>query len=453
MIGNWSRVFDPGLGYYYSHQPTGMVIGAYLVMIVLTILALACSYLPPLARWLMIPVGLLMFDDSRRGLSIPVMIAVPILIGALLVVAKLIRDKRTTWLKVGTTTFELLGVAGIAMCLGALTLLRPTIVPPAQPKALQKPGPRIVLAVFDELDPVHVIEKWPKEMPENEFIKLSRESLYFENCLQPGKETLYSLPAMTIGHTVELAKPAGNNTLNLIAGGKKREWAEKPNVLLEARDSIGASAMGWYHPYDREFPGVDGKFYERVSDNPIFCFWLMVDFLVERPFQMVGKNSQTKMLNTFYSIRQREMIEDFHRTVPDFIKQHYGFILLHVPCPHGPYVMRPVEGDPLGFDPQSYYGATAYAGEIYRTIEKTLKESKVPYTLIATSDHNLRIPLNGINPCGRVPMMISGTNIKVTQKVTTQAYGELVADVVRTLIANPNAPSDVIIRALTKPHP
>ena len=452
MIGNWSRVFDPGIGYFYSHQPTGMVMAAYALMAVLTIVAFACTFLPKWTRLFLVPVMLLMADDLRRGLGIPILpFVVIVLVGFGLVFAA-VKKGKTTWLRSGTLSLELLGYAGIATMLGALTLFRSMPLPISETPVTQKPGSRIVLVVFDELDPVHAIEKWPSKYPENEFMKASKQSLYFADCAMPGPETLYSLPAMTIGHTVDKAKAADNHTLNLIIEGKKREWNEKPNVLLEAKDTVGASAMGWYHPYDRVFPGIEGKFYERVSDNPVFCFCLLFDFLIERPFQMVGKNSQTKMLNTFYSQRQREMIESFHREVPKFIDDHFGVILLHVPCPHGPYVMRPVEGDPLGFDPESYYGAAAYAGEIYRTIEKTLKAGSVPYTLIATSDHNLRIPLNGIKPCGRVPMIISGTNIQSPMMVKNKTYGEHVADVIRILMAKPNAGESELIQAMTKPR-
>ena len=101
-----------------------MAIGAYMLMATLAIVAFACTFLPPMAGWLMIPIGLLMFDNTRRGLGISVIIAVPILVAVLLVIAKMVKNKQTTWLKSGTLTLELLGFAGIATCLFGLTLLR-----------------------------------------------------------------------------------------------------------------------------------------------------------------------------------------------------------------------------------------------------------------------------------------------------------------------------------------
>ncbi|MBS1703161.1 MAG: hypothetical protein JST12_15970 [Armatimonadetes bacterium] len=427
-----------------------MLIAAYTLMAVLSVLIFGCTYLPAWTRWLLIPISLVMADDFRRGFSIPFLVFAGMAAVAFLLIWQAVRKEKTTWLRGGTLILELLGYAGIATCIGALSLFRANPpAPKSQALNAHKTGPRIVVAVFDELDPVHTLEKWPSQYPPNEFLDLAKRSLDFTNCLEPGPETLYSLPAMTIGHTVERAKAAGPQTLNLIVGGKKREWNEKPNILLEARDTVGASAMGWYHPYDREFPGVEGRFYERVSDDPTFCFWLLFDFLVERPFQMVGKNSQTKMLNTFYSNWQRKIIEDFHAQVPSFIDEHHGLIFLHVPCPHVPYVMHPIPGDPLGFDPESYYGAVDYAGEICKTMEDTLAKTGEPYTFIATSDHNLRATLHGIKPCGRVPMLISGTNIVKPGRVNDQACGEHLADVVRLLISNPNASELDIVRAMT----
>jgi hypothetical protein len=451
MMGNWSRVFDPGTQYFYETQPVGLVIACYLLMLVVAAMVFACTYLPAKFRWLIIPFALLMADNLRLGLSIP---AIPFAIVLLVLVGltfQAVKKRKTTWLRAGTLSLEILGYASVVTLLAGITLfLRPPYKEPVVAQS-KKAGPRIVIAIFDELDPAHALENWPKGRPENRFHSMATRALNFKNCEQPGGETMYSLPAITIGQRVDKAKPMTDRDLNLIVGGQKRTWDEKPNIILEAKDTIGASMFGWYHPYNRLFAGIEGKAMERAPSSTAFSFWFLFDCMIARPFQMVGKNSQTKILNTFYSNRQRSMIEEFHSQSTEFTEKHHGLIFYHIPCPHVPYVMRPIEGDPLGFDIQSYYGAVEYAGEICRSIESTLAETGEPYTLIATSDHNLRAVLNGIKPCGRVPMLMVGTNLK-PQTVEQTAYCEHVAEVVRLLIKDPKATQDEIVKVMTSPR-
>lgn len=451
MMGNWARVFDPGTQYFYERQPVGLAIGCYLLMLVVASLVFACTYLPAKLRWLIIPFALLAADNLRLGLSIPFLTFGIIVLLILAFTFQAVKKEKTTWLRAGTLSLEILGYAAVVTMLAGITIFFRPAYQESEQASSQKSGPRIVIAIFDELDPAHALENWPKGRSENRFQSMAKRALNFKNCEQPGGETMYSLPAMTIGQKVDKAKPMTDRDLNLIVGGQKRTWNEKPNIILEAKDTIGASMFGWYHPYDRLFPGIEGKAMERAPSNPAFAFWFLFDCMVARPFQMVGKNSQTKILNTYYSNRQRAMIEEFGSQSTQFTEKHHGLIFYHIPCPHVPYVMRPIEGDPLGFDIQSYYGAVEYAGEICRGIESTLAETGEPYTLIATSDHNLRAVLNGIKPCGRVPMLMVGTNLK-PQTVEQPAYGEHIAEVVRLLIKNPNATQDEIVKAMTAPR-
>jgi hypothetical protein len=451
MMGNWSRVFDPGTQYFYETQPVGLVIACYLLMLVVVVIVFACTYLPAKLRWLIIPFALLMADNLRLGLSLPAITFAIVLLVLVGLTFQAVKKQKTTWLRAGILSLEIMGYAAVVTLLAGITIfMRPAYKTP-ETVTKQNKGPRIVIAIFDELDPAHALDNWPKDRRENRFQSMAKRALNFKNCQQPGGETMYSLPAMTIGQRVDKAKPMTDLDLNLIVGGQKRTWNEKPNIILEAKETIGASMFGWYHPYNRLFPGIEGKAMERAPSNTAFSFWFLFDCMIARPFQMVGKNSQTKILNTFYSNRQRAMIEEFGAESTAFTESHHGLIFYHVPCPHVPYVMRPIEGDPLGFDIQSYYGAVEYAGEICRSIESTLAETGESYTFIATSDHNLRAVLNGIKPCGRVPMLMVGTNLK-PQTVEQTAYGEHIAEVVRLLIKNPEATQDEIVKAMTAPR-
>lgn len=450
MMADWARVFDAGLPYFYANRPTGMVIATYALMVVLAAIAFACTFLPAKARWLLIPVAVFMLDNVRMGLALHWALFPVLVVGGLVAVRRLVKQEKTTWLKAGTLTFELLGFVGIATMLAGMTLFRD---PGHDRRSFVQSipsKPRIVLAIFDELDPVHALEQWPKDRPENEFQRFSKRSLSFVNCAQPGPETLYSIPAMTIGHKVDLAKAASGKVLNLIVGGKKREWAEKPNIIVEAREQgQDTSVFGWYHPYDRLYPGVTADTYQRIPDSFDISFWIQVNFLFEHPFRLVKINTQSPMLNAAYAKYQKQMVLDYRSKVLPFLHLHDGLIILHIPCPHGPYVMDPVPGDVLGTSPESYYGNVEYAGQMLADIEKKLKSEPQPYTLIVTSDHNLRISLNGIKPCGRVPMMISGTTLSQPAAVSQPAFGENVANVIRLLLRNPNAPRAEIISRMT----
>ncbi len=450
MMANWARVFDRGLGYFYTHQPTGMYAATYALMAILAVIAFACTFLPTKARWLLIPVAVFMLDNVRIGLALHALLFPVLIIAILFGIRNLVKKEKTTWLRAGTLTFELLGYVGIATMLAGVTLLRS----PHETRRVYKGGverarPKIVLAIFDELDPVHALEKWPTDRSENEFQKLAKRGLNMTNCAQPGPETLYSLPAMTIGQKVDLAKAASPNVLNLIVDGKKREWAEKPNIIEEAKETYGrASILGWYHPYDRIFKNIQAQTFERVTDRFDVSFWIQANFLVEHPFRLIKINTQSPMLNAAYAKWQKEMIEEYHARVAEFVDEHNGLIILHIPCPHGPYVMNPIPGDPLGTDPASYYGNVEYAGKILNTIENSLKKSALGYTLIVTSDHNLRIPLNGVKPCGRVPLIISGPNIGTPTRSDAAVRGEHIADLIRLLMAKPNPTENEIIGSM-----
>ncbi len=445
----WSLIFDAGTGYFYDHHPKGLVLAAYLLTIPLLAITFACTYLPAKFRWVLILPVAIMLDDLRWGLGLPFSRAILAGIVLLGLAIYFVQKKKMTWLRIGTLGLELLGCVGIVIPLAAITQLRNESYPAKQVSTHKTGKGRIVLAIFDELDPVHALEKWPSEYPENEFQKLAKRSIFFQNCLQPGHETMYSLPAMTIGHTIDKAKPASPNVLNLIVGGQKRTWNEKPNVLLEARDTVGASIFGWYHPYPRLFDGIDSKSFERVDDGVEVSFWTEVNMLIQRPFQLFHKSSETLSYRELLARWQKHIVASYHEEMPKFVEDHDGLILLHIPCPHPPYVMHPLPDDPLGSDERSYYGQVLYAGEMLKTLQDTLAKSGEPYTLVVTSDHNLRVTLNGIKPCGRVPFLVTGTNVNQPRAISNQVYGEHVADLIRLLMKRPNADADEIVSAMT----
>lgn len=449
MMTVWSLVFDAGTGYFYSHHPKGLVIAAYLLMLPIVAIVFACTYLPAKFRWALILPTLVMLDDLRWGLGLPLTRALPLAVLLLGGAIYLTQKKKITWLKLGTVSLELMGCVGIVIPLAALTLLKNESYASQRVSTHKTHQGRIVLAIFDELDPVHALEKWPSEYPENEFQKLTRRSITFRNCLQPGHETMYSLPAMTIGHTVEKAKPASPTVLNLIVGGQKRTWNEKPNVLLEARDTIGASILGWYHPYPRIFEGIDSKSYERVDDEIGVSFWTEFNMLIQRPFQLFHRSSETVFYRHLLAEWQRHLVTSYHDDMPQFVEDHDGLIMLHIPCPHPPYVMHPLPDDPLGSDERSYYGQVLYAGEMLKTLETKLRQTNEPYTLIVTSDHNLRVTLNGIAPCGRVPFFVTGSQLNQARTVDSTAYGEHVADLIRLLMKQPKADADAVTSVMT----
>jgi hypothetical protein len=117
-----------------------------------------------------------------------------------------------------------------------------------------RPGPRVLWMVFDELDFRVPFLQRPGTVKLPELDRLSSESLFASNAYPPGGETLLSIPALISGRLISEANRTGPEDLMIKFGDGTEpvSWRTQPNVFARARaEGFNTALFGWYHPYCR----------------------------------------------------------------------------------------------------------------------------------------------------------------------------------------------------------
>jgi hypothetical protein len=108
--------------------------------------------------------------------------------------------------------------------------------------------------LFDEMDQRMAFEKRPAWLRLPAFDRLRGESLEATNAFSPGQDTIYAVPALTLGRFLAGAAPQAAADLRLFPSGDSNgvNWSTQATVFSEAA-ALGANVavVGWYHPYHR----------------------------------------------------------------------------------------------------------------------------------------------------------------------------------------------------------
>ena len=251
-------------------------------------------------------------------------------------------------------------------------------------------GPRVVLIVMDAMSRRLAIDARPTSLKLPELDRLRAESVDATQVTQIGRLTKISVPAMLSGLPVVDAKAANNRELTLtLDGGAKQEWSKAPNLLTDAQALGGVGVVvGWYHPYCRIFPSLDG-----CATYPT----RMVGSRARQTgFRRAMRDQQLALLPYLrLRIRQIDIVKSQRRDLVTAARSGgKGLIFLHVIVPHTPWIWDETDSayTLTRFDPDGYYGNLALAdlilGDIRRSMEGAGQWDSAAVVLV--SDHIMR---------------------------------------------------------------
>ncbi len=450
MIANWLRLNDPGVGYAFFDGFRNLVIAAYALHFVFFLIFLLVISLFNRTRIVMsillFPVVLIALDNLRVGLKLGLNVLTLVLFTAVLIVVfYAFKIRKLSMKTICSSALQIFGFIAFVSLLASSRLLfeRPLIDRPVIANDI-KFNRKIVVAIFDELDPVHALEKWPQNLPKNEFQKMQERAISFSNCAQPGRDTIMSIPAMFTGRFVDCSVAVGKNKLNI-------DWENSPNFLAELKKEIPISILGWYHPYSKIFD-VPCEQYPTNNNEQVYSFWLLFSLVYSHTLGLAKVEAIPPILAKENARYHNKINQKYQSKMIPWIREHDGIIILHLPAPHSPFSLYQQSTDKNGQEINSYYQNVLYAGSRLLEIQSELKASGKKYTLIVTSDHNLRKDLNGIKPCGRVPFMIQSSENLGAKVVQRRVFGENVYHLIKQLARNKNLTYLEAAELMSKPR-
>lgn len=314
----------------------------------------------------------------------------------------LIRQSLFPWLR-------WLSTLGYAFCLLAIyrSISLDLVFPASQPATdfaraaehAQVAARRVVWVIFDEMDyglSLDTRSGMASSLPN--FSRLSAAAISATKAFSPGRDTLYSIPALLSGTGLSGITIAPQNKLVLFDRAQQgRQFG--PNSALFSRLPAGpksATVLGFYHPYCKIFPelqachstyfGNAGRWYDSLTffSEPLFSAarrtsWanhLLPEVLLYQ-FDPMYRISKQAMGRLAHSLQNPASSLDF----------------IHLNFPHLPNVyMRRLLQQPLTTDVHAYeqnlVGADMVLGSIVHELQAMAKKQDI--LLIVSSDHWLR---------------------------------------------------------------
>lgn len=265
-------------------------------------------------------------------------------------------------------------------------------VAPAVTRAENTPAakaPRVIVAVFDELDYRLAFETPPQGLALKGLPRLRATSLFATHAFPPSNSTALSMPAMLIGERFMNIQADGWNRLGLYReNGELTSFGDSDTLLHRAaRNGDRIGILGWYHPYCRLFSMaancLDSAGYGHSTSYPASG---MLDILISQWRQIIPAGRPYATLRFENSVtRFRELLAD----------PSLGMVFAHFAVPHFPYIYdagreRLARADLWAPAPS---GSVTYFSNLLlvdRLIDETLDTMNASCTgciLIVTSDH------------------------------------------------------------------
>jgi len=234
-----------------------------------------------------------------------------------------------------------------------------------------QPGPRVVVIVMDAMTRRLAIDERPAALKMPELDRLRAEGIDASRVDQADHQTKLSFPALLSGLAVARAEPLDESEIELtLDDSSEVEWSDAPN-LFDDSQSLGGVAVvaGWYFPYCRMFPDLDGC--ATHSARVIGARGRTTSFAGTLRDQAIA-------LIPYINLRRRQIaIVEAQRAE---LKQALamggrGLVLLHLIEPHTPWIWDAEKGEYTltQFAPRHYYGNLALAdvmiGEARRAME------------------------------------------------------------------------------------
>ena len=258
---------------------------------------------------------------------------------------------------------------------------------------------RVVWVIFDEMD--YSLSLAPGSgmsvrMPN--FSALSANAASANQAYAPGRDTLYSIPALLTGTALSGVTIRAQNRLELINQQQKTiRFGPDSAVFSQLQGGPqSATVLGFYHPYCKIFPtlqachttylGNAGRWFDSLA------FFSEAVFSAVRHIKWASPLVPEFMIFHFDPMYRvsKNILSQFDETLGNI---HSSLDFIHVNVPHLPNVymqrllQQPVSNDVEGYR-QNLAGADMLLGRIVEQLR--LQTAKQNILLIVSSDHWLR---------------------------------------------------------------
>lgn len=258
---------------------------------------------------------------------------------------------------------------------------------------------RVVWIIFDEMDYGLSMDSgagMASRLPN--FSALSARAVSATHAYSPGRDTLYSIPALLSGTALSGLTIAPQNKLVLFDRAKQRRQFGPDNTVF-ARLPAGpqsATVLGFYHPYCKILPelqachstflGNAGRWYDSLT------FFSESIFSAARRTSWANRLMPESMLYQFDPMYRvsKQLVQRLDHSLQN---RTSALDFIHLNFPHLPNVyMRRLLQQPLASDADAYQqnlvGADIMLGSIVRQLLEMAKTQDI--LLIVSSDHWLR---------------------------------------------------------------
>ncbi len=343
----------------------------------------------------------------------------------------------------------LVGAAGRLMNLTDHDLAEP-------PRMARTPAPgapsRVVWVIFDEWDYLRAFEARPEGLRTPHLDQLAGHGLVATQAHTPATATVGSVASLLEGEVLESARPVGPAELLVRRdrGGTATRWNAASTVLARARKAgVNTAVAGWYLPYCRLLAPV-------LND----CFWCEMnraDASGEVRGTPVARAMAAQMRSlietTQHSVLGRSQgLEGHMRSYEELLSAglrfaadpQLGFVFLHLPVPHAPYLGRDVTG---ALGEGDYATSLALVDEAVGRLEDAMRSSGVwgRTHLLLSADHSLR----AVSPEDRrVPFVLRLAGDDRRRRYTTRLETVASADLLLAALRGEVSDHDAAIRWL-----
>jgi hypothetical protein len=298
---------------------------------------------------------------------------------------------------------------------------------------------RVVWVIFDEMDYGLSLGQKADEnaLQLPNFARLAARGVSASAAYSPGRDTLYSIPALLTGTSLSGMAIAPQNKLTLLNQDGKSVPFDIGHSLF-ARLPGGpktASILGFYHPYckifstlqacDSTYLGNAGRWFDSL------LFFSEAIFSTARHLKWLIQYLPERLL-FYFDPMYRVSSNELSHLDEVLANRHSSLDFIHLNLPHLPnvYVQR-LTGQPINSEMDAYkknlVGADMVLGRIVQALESVGEKQNI--LLIVSSDHWLRT--HSKQP-GRIPFIawkVGATDALTVQRpVSTVHSSKLVLD-------------------------
>lgn len=288
----------------------------------------------------------------------------------------------------------------IYRCVAADMVREPAKVdPPAIAAAPADAARRVVWVIFDEMDyglAFGTNREAASRLPN--FSRLAAKAVSATDAYAPGRDTLYSIPALLTGTTLSGVAIDHREHLNLRdRQGKTLPFSAENSVFARLPGGAGsASVLGFYHPYCKVMPALQrchssylgnaGRWFDSLT------FFSEALFSALRHWDGAVQNLPEWLWVSFDPM-YRASSDALSRLDGAMRNQASALDFIHVNVPHLPnvYMQRQMH-QPVHNEADAYRknlaGADQLLGRIVQHLEASANQQKI--LLIVSSDHWLR---------------------------------------------------------------